>query len=88
LYTLTGRSLRDSSLGMMTFTSYSVSADGEMITYRTRQEKYDENGVFTGYIDGGSFQLMKVTDYSFIESANEYDEVTHWVVSEYRYPYS
>lgn len=88
LYTLTGRSLRDSSLGMLTFTSYTVSVDGEMITYRTRQEKYDENGAFTGYIDGGRFQLVKMTDYDFNENTNEYDELTHWVVNEYRYPYS
>lgn len=88
LYTLTGRSLRDSSLGMLTFTSYTVSADGQMITYRTRQEKYDENGVFTGYIDGGSFQLVKTDSYSFDAVSNEFGEVPRWIVNEYRYPYS
>lgn len=88
LYALTGQSRHDYSLGMLTFRSYRVSEDGEKITYYTRQEKYDENGKFIGYTDGGDFQLSYITDWIYHSENNEYEDVQRWVVTMYRYPYS
>ena len=88
LCTLTGESLHDNSIGMLTFTSYSRTSDRKSIMYTTRQEKYDENGVFSGYIDGGDFRIDKVTEWLYDEEAEKYTERNRWIVSSYRYPYS
>ncbi len=80
LYTLMGRSSHDPSLGMLTFSSYTVLEDGEKIIYSSRQEKYDDSGKFTGYVDGGDFTLKKQTD----DDGND----KGWIITGYRYPYS
>lgn len=80
LYTLMGRSSHDPSLGMLTFSSYTVLEDGEKIIYSSRQEKYDDSGKFTGYVDGGDFTLKKQAD----DDGND----AGWIITGYRYPYS
>ncbi len=68
-----GNSEYDSSLGTLTFSGVSVTSD--RMVFRSRQEKYDESGRFTGYTDGGNFII-------------ERNEDGMWRVSTYRYPYS
>ena len=70
LYTILGDGGMDSTLGKLTITDWEI--DGNVITYHTKQEKFDENYVLTGYVDGGDF-IIEVTDSGFI-------------VKKYRYP--
>ena len=88
LCTLIDVSSHDSSLGMLTFTSYARSQDGDSIIYRSRQEKYGEDGSFRGYVDGGDFVITKKTDWVYDYEDGVYREQHRWIVSSYRYPYS
>lgn len=63
----------DYSLGTLTFSGMDVSED--RMIFRSRQEKYDDLGNFTGYTDGGNFIIQKNAE-------------GVWQVSQYRYPYS
>ncbi len=73
LYTILGDGGMDPTLGNLIITEYRVSDDGRTFTFSTEQEKYDENYVMTGCVDGGDF-VIELTDDGFI-------------VKEYRYPY-
>lgn len=88
LCTLAQVSDRDRSLGMLTFSSYEISGNGSIMTFSTRQEKYDEDGVFKGYTDGGKFQIIKIADWVYDVNDNTYYDEERWIVSSYRYPYS
>ena len=73
LYGIAGDGRYDFTLGTLTFSDVSVT-EGRMV-FRSRQEKFDETGNFTGYTDGGNFVIERCED-------------GLWRVSEYRYPYS
>ncbi|MCI7766911.1 MAG: hypothetical protein MSJ26_02870 [Oscillospiraceae bacterium] len=73
LYGIAGDGGWDFTLGTLTFSDVTVSED--KMVFRSRQEKYDESGNFTGYTDGGNFVIERCED-------------GLWRVSEYRYPYS
>lgn len=70
LYTILGDGGMDPSLGKLTITDWEI--DGDVITYHTKQEQFDESYVMTGYADGGDF-VVEVKDSGF-------------TVKEYRYP--
>ncbi|MBQ3160598.1 MAG: hypothetical protein IJC04_00565 [Oscillospiraceae bacterium] len=70
LYTILGDGGMNFNLGKLTITSW--EQDGSTITYHTKQETFDDNYVFSGYVDGGDF-VIEITDSGFI-------------VKEYRYP--
>ena len=70
LYTILGDGGMNFNLGKLTITSW--EQDGGTITYHTKQETFDDNYVFSGYVDGGDF-VIEITDSGFI-------------VKEYRYP--
>lgn len=69
LYTLLGDGGMDPYLGKLTITSWSI--EGNTIRYYTKQEKFDENYMLEGYVDGGDF-VIEVSDSGF-------------TVKEYRY---
>ena len=73
LYGIVGDGSFDYSLGTLTFSGMEISED--RMLFRSRQEKYDEYGSFTGYTDGGNFVISR-------------DEEGAWRVVQYRYPYS
>ncbi|WP_432651682.1 hypothetical protein [Huintestinicola sp.] len=73
LYGIAGDGGYDFTLGTLTFSDVSVTKD--RMVFRSRQEKFDETGNFTGYTDGGNFVIERCED-------------GLWRVSEYRYPYS
>ncbi len=73
LYGIAGDGIYDRTLGTLTFSGMEIT-DSRML-FRSRQEKYDEYGNFTGYTDGGNFVIAKQEDGS-------------WKVIQYRYPYS
>ena len=70
LYTILGDGGMNFNLGKLTITSW--EQNGSVITYHTKQETFDDNYAFTGYVDGGDF-VIELTDSGFI-------------VKEYRYP--
>lgn len=70
LHTLLGDGGMNPNLGKLTITGW--EQDGSVITYHTKQETFDDNYNFTGYVDGGDF-VIEVIDGGF-------------VVKEYRYP--
>ncbi len=70
LHTILGDGGMNPNLGKLTITGW--EQDGSIITYHTKQETFDDNYMFTGYVDGGDF-VIEVIDNSFI-------------VKEYRYP--
>ena len=73
LYGIAGDGGYDFTLGTLTFSDVTVT-ENKMV-FRSRQEKYDDSGNFTGYTDGGNFVIERCED-------------DLWRVSEYRYPYS
>ena len=73
LYGIAGDGGYDFTLGTLTFSDVSV-IENRMI-FRSRQEKFDDSGNFTGYTDGGNFVIERCED-------------GLWRVSAYRYPYS
>ncbi len=73
LYGIAGDGGMDFTLGTLTFTDVEVSSD--RMIFRSRQEKYTEDGDPAGYTDGGNFVITKQPNGS-------------WRVSQYRYPYS
>lgn len=73
LYGIVGDSSYDYTLGTLTFSGMEIS-ENKML-FRSRQEKYDEDGRFAGYTDGGDFLISRQEDGS-------------WRVIQYRYPYS
>ncbi|MBQ7783904.1 MAG: hypothetical protein IJ368_08040 [Oscillospiraceae bacterium] len=73
LYGVVGEGEYDYSLGTLTFSGMETSE--ERMLFRSRQEKFDTSGNFTGYTDGGNFSIIRQEDGS-------------WKVSQYRYPYS
>lgn len=73
LYGIAGDGGYDFTLGTLTFSDMEITED-KMI-FRSRQEKYNDEGKYTGYTDGGNFVISKQNDGS-------------WRVSQYRYPYS
>lgn len=73
LYGIAGDGGMDFTLGTLTFTDVEVLSD--RMIFRSRQEKYTEDGDPAGYTDGGNFVITKQSDGS-------------WRVSQYRYPYS
>ncbi len=70
LHTILGDGGMNPNLGKLTITGW--EQDGSTITYSTKQETFNDNYEFTGYIDGGNF-VIEITDSGFI-------------VKEYRYP--
>ena len=70
LYMLLGDGGMNPNLGKLTITNW--EQNGSTITYHTRQETFDDNFVFSGYVDGGDFTI-ELADGGFI-------------VKEYRYP--
>ncbi len=73
LYGIAGDGGFNTSLGILTFSDMEISED--RMIFRSRQEKYNDEGKYTGYTDGGDFVISKQDDGS-------------WRVSLYRYPYS
>ncbi len=73
LYGIVGDGGYDFTLGTLTFSGMEISED--RMLFRSRQEKFDENGIFTGYTDGGDFVISRQSD-------------GYWKVVQYRYPYS
>lgn len=88
LCTLTDTSLHNSTLGMLTFTSYARSQDGDSVIYYARQEKYNEDGALTGYVNGGEFRITRQSEWVYDEEDDRYFEQHSYIVSSYRYPYS
>lgn len=80
LYTILGDGGFDFTLGKLTITGWEVN--GNEITYHTKQEKFSEEGNFTGYADGGDFVIN--VDF-FSESAEVYT-AEGFTVTKYRYP--
>ena len=76
LYGILGDGGYNINLGPVTFTGYEISEDGQTITFHTRQLTRDDNGVETGYTDGGDFVLTANPD------KNGY------IITKFRYPYS
>lgn len=72
LYGIAGDGGIDFTLGTLTFSDVEVSED--RMIFRSRQEKFTEDGESSGYTDGGNFVIAKQPDGS-------------WRVSQYRYPY-
>ncbi len=70
LHTILGDGGMNPNLGKLTITSW--DQNGSIITYHTKQETFDDNYNFTGYVDGGDF-VIEIVDNGF-------------VVKEYRYP--
>lgn len=70
LYTIVGDGGMDFTLGQITITDY--SENGNEITYHTKQEKFNDDGDFVDFIDGGDFVIerdpsndtFKVTKYT------------------------
>ena len=70
LYTIVGDGGVDFTLGQITITDY--SENGNEITYHTKQEKFNDDGDFVDFIDGGDFVIerdpsndtFKVTKYT------------------------
>lgn len=73
LYGIVGDGPFDFSLGTLTFSEMEIS-ENKML-FRSRQEKFDEDGIFTGYTDGGNFVISRQED-------------GIWRVIQYRYPYT
>lgn len=73
LYTIIGNGGINDELGKLTITSYDI--DGNTITYRTKQEKFNSSHVLDGYVDGGDFVIEASGGNSF-------------TVKQYRYPNS
>jgi hypothetical protein len=63
LYTIVGDGGADFTLGDLTITSW--EEDGSSVTYHTKQEKFDEDGKFKEFIDGGDF-TVEISDNGFI----------------------
>ncbi len=55
LYTIVGDGGYDFTLGKLTITDY--KADKTSVTYHTKQEKFNDEGKFVNYIDGGDFSV-------------------------------
>ncbi|MBQ5319770.1 MAG: hypothetical protein J6K17_11810 [Oscillospiraceae bacterium] len=70
LYTILGDGGMNANLGKLTITDWKMTDN--TITYHTKQETFDDNYEFAGYVDGGDF-VIELTDDGFI-------------VKEYRYP--
>lgn len=62
LYTIVGDGGMDFTLGDLTITSWEES--GNTVTYHTKQEKFDDEGKFKEFIDGGDFTVER-TDSGF-----------------------
>lgn len=73
LYGIAGDGGYDFTLGTLTFSDVTVTAD--RMVFCSRQEKFNDQGELTGYTDGGNFVIERCDD-------------GLWRVSEYRYPYS
>ncbi len=77
LYTLLGDGGVNEELGKLIITGWSESENedgsGSIITYSTKQEKYNSEHTLEGYIDGGDFVI-------------EVKENGDFIVKEYRYP--
>lgn len=73
LYGIAGDGGYDFTLGTLTFSDMEISDD--KMVFRSRQEKYSDEGKYAGYTDGGNFVISRQDDGS-------------WRVSQYRYPYS
>ncbi len=71
LYTLLGDGGVNEELGKLTITSYET--EDNIITYHTKQEKYNSEQTLDGYVNGGDFVIEVKDDGGFI-------------VKEYRYP--
>ncbi len=72
LYTILGDGGMNDELGKLTITDWDISEN--VVTYHTKQEHYDINHKFDGYIDGGDF---------VIEISNGGES---FIVTKYRYP--
>lgn len=72
LYTILGDGGINEELGQLMITSWRI--DGNVITYHTKQEKFNSEQVFDGYIDGGDFVVELTSGGS------------GFIVKEYRYP--
>ncbi|MGN1135776.1 MAG: hypothetical protein ACI4SF_06105 [Oscillospiraceae bacterium] len=72
LYGIVGDGGYDDTLGTLTFSDTDISED--RMVFRSRQEKFDDTGRFSGYTDGGTFVITRSDG--------------QWKVTEYRYPYS
>lgn len=72
LYTILGDGGINEELGKLTITSWEI--DGNVITYHTKQEKFNSEYVLDGYIDGGDF-VVEITDGG------------GFIVKQYRYPW-
>ncbi|MDE5578119.1 MAG: hypothetical protein K2J11_12110 [Oscillospiraceae bacterium] len=73
LYTILGDGGMNDELGKLTITGWYV--DGNTITYRTKQEKFNSSHVLDGYVDGGDFVIE-------VNGGNSF------TVKQYRYPNS
>lgn len=73
LYTILGDGGINEELGKVTITNIEVNESDSIITYHTKQEKFNSEHVLDGYVDGGDFVVQTKSDGSFI-------------VKEYRYP--
>lgn len=62
LYTIVGDGGMDFTLGDLTITSW--EENGNTVTYHTKQEKFDDEGKFKEFIDGGDFTVER-TDSGF-----------------------
>lgn len=72
LYTILGDGGVDDTLGKLTITDWTVNDN--VITYHTKQEKFNENRELTDHIDGGDF---------VVEASGDGSDFT---VTKYRYP--
>lgn len=78
LYTIVGDGGYNATLGRIFITELEENDDGgkRIMTYRTKQEKFNEEHELTGYVDGGDFTL----------EIN--DSETGFLITRYRYPNS